>query len=527
MKRVCIIAVAVILLIPYAYAEEKAKVSLPTIFGDNMVLQRDKAVPVWGWAAPGENITVEFAGQKLSATADANGTWQTVLKAVPANAEPAVMKITGSETVTIKNVIVGDVWICSGQSNMEWSVGSSLQAKEEINAANFPLIRHIKVNHQPSDRPLTHFNGNWVECSPKTVARFTGAGYFFGRRLHQELNVPIGLINTSWGGTRIEPWTPPAGFAKIAEQKFAADILKRLEQADPTTAAGKANYTKIIADVEVWLRKAKADIAAGRYPAAMPALPSIGSSRQDPTRLYQGMVAPLVPYAIRGVIWYQGEANSREGISYYHKKRALVGGWREVWGQGDFPFYWVQLANFRHDYKMPARGDGYARIRDYQRKALDIAKTGMAVIIDIGDTRSIHPKNKQDVGWRLAQWALSKEYGRDIVPSGPLYKGYTVEGNKIRVSFEYTGGGLIVGRKEGLLPTQEVPQGKLERFAIAGADKKWVWAEAVIDGVTVVVSSPEVAEPAAVRYAYSGNPLGANLYNKEGLPASPFRTDDW
>lgn len=527
MKHLFIIVLAIIFSASYACAGKQPSVSLPTVFGNNMVLQRDITVPVWGWAAPKETVTVEFAGQKVSATADATGKWQIALKAMPANSKSAVLKISGSNTITIKNVVVGDVWICSGQSNMEWRVAGSLQSKKEAKAANFPLIRHIKVNHQQSDVPLTHFRGKWVQCSPKTVSDFTAVGYFFARSLYEKLNVPIGLINTSWGGTRIEPWTPPVGFTQIKEQKFATAISKRLELADPTTAAGKARYTKTIANVEVWADKAKADIAAGKRPPAMPILPSIGRSHQDPTRLYQGMVAPLVPYAIRGVIWYQGESNGGEGMSYYHKKRALVGGWREVWGQGDFPFYWVQLANFHGDNKKPVGGDGYARVRDAQRKALDIPKTGMAVIIDIGETGNIHPKNKQDVGDRLAQLAMSKEYGKSIVPCGPLYKSHTVEGDKIRVVFDNVGGGLIVGKKTGLAPTVAVPGGKLARFAIAGADKKWVWANAVIDGVSVVVSSPDVPKPVAVRYAYSANPLGANLYNKEGFPASPFRTDDW
>ena len=322
MKHLFIIALTAILLTLHVCADEKAKVSLPTIFGNNMVLQRDRVIPVWGWAEPGEAVTVEFSNQKVSTTADLSGKWKTALKAMPANAEPAVLKITGPNIIIIKNIVVGDVWVCSGQSNMEFPVKRSLQSKKESESANFPLIRHIKVNHQPSDKPLKHFNGSWVECSPKTVVNFTAVGYYFGRRLHQELNIPIGLINTSWGGTRIEPWTPPVGFARIKEQKFAADIIKRLAQVNPATADGRASYTKAIADIETWLSEAKADVSAGKYPPVMPTLPTIGRSRQDPTRLYQGMVAPLVPYAMRGTIWYQGESNGGEGMSYYHKKRA-------------------------------------------------------------------------------------------------------------------------------------------------------------------------------------------------------------
>ncbi len=526
MKHLSTIVLVTIFSISFAAAAKPPTVSLPAIFGDNMVLQRNCPVPVWGAAAPGETVTVEFAGQKASVTADAAGKWKTTLKPMPANSKPTVLTVRGSSnTVSIKNIVVGDVWICSGQSNMAWSVKISLQAKKEVSTANFPLIRHIKVPCRASDRPLVNFRGKWQKCSPQTVGNFTAAGYFFARRLYQELNVPIGLINTTWGGTRIEPWIPQIGFARIKQQKFAANILKRLESADPTTVAGKAAFNKSIANVEAWADKAKADVAAGKLPPALPTVPSIGNKHTYPACLYRGMVAPLVPYAIRGVIWYQGESNGNEGVSYYHKKRALVGSWRQVWGQGDFPFYWVQLANFRTDKKTPAGGDGFAKTRDAQRKALDIPKTGMAVIIDIGATRDIHPKNKQDVGARLAQLALSKEYGKKIVPNGPLYKGYKIEDGKIRVSFDNVGGGLIVGKKVGLAPTQAVPGGKLARFAICGADKKWAWADAVIDGESVLVSSPNVPNPVAVRYAYSGNPLGANLYNKEGIPASPFRTD--
>jgi sialate O-acetylesterase len=503
-----------------------ADVNMPTVFGNNMVLQRDRAIPVWGWADVGESVTVEFAGKSATSKAKGDGSWRVDLPAQKANAEAQTLTVKGKNTIAITNVLVGDVWVCSGQSNMEWSVAASAQPKEEAAVANYPLIRHIKVKKVPADQPKTHFEGQWQVCAPNTVMAFTAVGYYFGRRLHKELNVPIGLLNTSWGGTRIEPWTPPAGFNQIKDQSFAVDILKRIEQADPKSAAGKVRYEKAVKDVEAWLADAKTKLAAGKTPGPMPTLPTIGRSHQDPTRLYNGMVAPLIPYAIRGAIWYQGESNGGEAMTYYHKKHALVKGWREIWGQGDFPFYWVQLANFRGDNKLPQGGDGYAKIREAERLAMDLPKTGMATIIDIGDTKDIHPKNKQDVGGRLAQWALAQEYGKDIVPSGPLFKEAKVEGDKIRISFDNVGGGLIVGEKKGLAPTTEVAGGKLQRFAISADEKIWVWADAVIDGVTVVVSSPKVPKPIAVRYAYSGNPLGANLYNKEGLPASPFKTGE-
>ncbi|MBL7042857.1 MAG: hypothetical protein ISR77_29740, partial [Pirellulaceae bacterium] len=313
---------------------------------------------------------------------------------------------------------------------------------------------------------------------------------FFGRRLQNELKVPIGLVGSNWGGTRIEPWTTPAGFQSVPELKEIADQLSEREKKSRQGEEVK--------------------IGAG-----------------SPAAIYNAMVHPLAPFAMRGAIWYQGESNGGEGESYYHKTQALVNGWRELFNP-ELAFYWVQLADFQQPNDNPAGGDGWAKIREAQRKALTIPHTGMAVITDIGQANDIHPRNKQDVGWRLAQWALHQTYGcKDMVPCGPLYKCCEVAGGTIRVTFDHVGSGLMVGEKAGLEPTKEVPDGQLKRFAIAGADKQWHWAEATINGDTVVVKSPDVPEPVAVRYAYTMNPAGANLYNKEGIPASPFRTDDW
>jgi len=457
-----------------------AEVRLPAQFGSRMVLQQGKPAPVWGWADAGAKVTVAFAAQEKSATAGEDGKWTVTLDPLKASAAPGTMTVTaGDDVVKLDDVLVGEVWICSGQSNMEWTVGAC-NCPDDIAAADHPLMRQIKVPHKPSAEPLDDFQGSWVVCRPQTVPRFTAAGYFFARELHKELGVPIGLVNSSWGGTRVEPWTPPCGFAAVPEL---------------------------------------AETAEKTYDA---------KSHQQPTVLYNGMISPLVPLAIRGAIWYQGESNGGEGVSYYHKKRALIGGWRKLFGQGDFPFYFVQLANWQQPNDNPQGGDGWARLREAQLNTLKIPNTGMAVIIDIGEAGNIHPKNKQDVGRRLALWALAKDYGKeDLVYSGPLYQGMKVEGDKIRISFDHTGSGLMVGKKEGLEPVEEVKDGELKRFAVAGADRKWHWAEAVIDGDTVVVSCDEVKEPAAVRYAFSMNPQGCNLYNKEGLPASPFRTDDW
>lgn len=499
----------------------------PRVFGSNMVLQRGKPVPVWGKATAGQKVTVSFAGQSKSTKTDANGDWKITLDEMQASAKPRDMVIMSKNRAVFKNVLVGEVWICSGQSNMEWVVRSSTNAKEEIGQANYPAIRHIKVPHHATDVPQTDFNGSWTVCSPGTSAQYTAVGYYFGRALHRALGVPIGLINTSWGGTRIEPWTPLEGFKKIQNAAFTKSIIQRIEEADPTTAAGKMRYAAVMKEFRTWADLSEKRIANGQYPSSPPSMPSLGNNHQMPARLYRGMVHPLVPFAMRGAIWYQGESNGNEGITYLQKMQALIGGWRQVWGQGDFPFYFVQLANYTQDKNTPAGADGYAKVRDAQRQSLQIANTGMAVIIDIGETRDIHPKNKQDVGKRLAAWALARDYGKDVVASGPLYKSHKIEGKQIRVTFEYAGGGLMAGSKSGLNPTVATQNTPLARFAIAGKDRKWYWADARIDGESVVVFSDEVPNPVAVRYAYSANPLGANLYNKAGLPASPFRTDRW
>ena len=523
-RRVCWITLALVVLA--AAAPLYAAVRPATIFRDNMVLQREAPVPVWGWAAKGETVTVKFAGQHKTATAGEDGKWMVKLDPLQANAKGAVMEIAGTNKIAFKNVVVGEVWVCSGQSNMEWTVGGSTNREAETAAAKYPAIRHVKIGHINERRPTADFRRApaWAVCSPQSVAGFTAVGYFFARALHQELGVPIGLIGSNWGGTRVEPWTPPEGFRQVPELK---GLSARVDSWDPTTDVGNKAYLGTVAKLKEWLPAAEKALKAKGPVAPFPRLPEPGISHQEATKLYNGMIHPLIPYGIRGAIWYQGESNGGEGVSYYHKKRALIGGWRELWGQGDFPFYFVQLANWQNATDKPEGGDGWAKLREAQTKCLEISNTGMAVIIDIGEARDIHPRNKQDVGRRLARWALAKDYGKDIVYSGPLYKKHVVEGNKIRISFDHVGGGLIVGEKKGLEPTREVPNGKLQRFAIAGADKKWHWAEATVEGDAIVVSSKDVPKPIAVRYAYSMNPAGCNLYNKEGLPASPFRTDSW
>ena len=505
-------------------ATAPAAVRLPKVFGDHMVLQRGMPVPVWGWAEKGQELTVTFAGQEKKATAGADGRWMVKLDALETSEKPATLTVTAGgegKAIRLKDVLVGEVWIGSGQSNMEMGVGGCLEAGKVIKDAKYPKIRLFTVPKRPSGYPMDDVDGQWRACDPGSVGGFSAALYFFGLRIHKDVGVPVGLIHTSWGGTRIEPWTPPCGFKAVESLK---GIVKQVADA-------RARYDREMAAslgaIEGWLSRAKSAVARKGSIPPFPALPRHPlNSSGTPTGLYNGMVHPLIPFAFRGATWYQGESNGGEGMSYYEKKKALIGGWRELWGQGDFAFYFVQLANFQAPSRKPEGGDGWARVREAQTACLDIPHTGMAVIIDIGMAGNIHPKNKQDVGERLALWALAKDYGKkDLVYSGPQFKSMKVDGGKIVVSFDHVGGGLMVGEKEGLAPTKEVKDGELKQFAIAGADKKWVWAKAEIQGETVVVSSDEVAKPVAVRYAFSMNPEGCNLYNKEGLPAVPFRTD--
>jgi len=509
-----------------AVSAAPAATRLPSVFSDNMVLQRGVSVPVWGWAEAGEKVTVKFAGQEKVATAGADGKWMTKLDAMEASDTPAEMTIAdgSGKTRKLKSILVGEVWLGSGQSNMEMSVGGCLESGKFCKEAKYPAVRMFTVAKKPAGQPRDDVSGRWQVCSPSSVRGFSAVAYFFGRRIHKELGVPVGLIHSSWGGTRIEPWTPPCGFQAVGSLQ---SFVKQIDQAP---ARYRKGVGEAISRVEAWLPKAKQALADnGEIPPA-PSMPkhSLNSSG-SPTGLYNGMIHGLIPFAMRGALWYQGESNGGEGKSYYEKKRALIGGWRKLWGQGDFPFYFAQLASFMQPNSKPEGGDGWARVREAQAACLSIPNTGMAVLTDIGDGRNIHPKNKQDVGDRLALWALAKDYGRkDLVHSGPIYSGSKVDGGRMVLSFDHAGSGLMVGKKEGLAPAQEVAGGTLKGFSIKGADGKWYWADARIDGKAIVVSSDKVSKPVAARYAFTTNTDHCNFYNKEGLPAVPFRTDpDW
>jgi sialate O-acetylesterase len=490
-----------------------AEVRLPHVIGNDMVLQRDLPLPIWGWADPGEKVTVQLGPNTVAATADEKGNWRVKLPALPAGG-PHELTVNGKNTLKLSGILVGEVWLCSGQSNMEMGVGMVQNAKAEIAAADFPQIRLFCVPHRPSGLPVPDVDAAWKPCTPQTIAQvgwggFSAAAYFFGRALHRELNVPIGLIESSWGGTLIEPWTPPEGFAGVPALKpFVAAIEKA--NADYRQALPPA-----LDALEGWIKTNRQALAeAGPLPPTLGLPGHPLSSEGRPTGLYYGMIHPLAPIAIRGAIWYQGESNamSHDGMAYFDKMKALIGGWRQVWGQGDFPFYYVQLAPYRYNCPATYLPEAW----EAQVAALSIPNTGMIVTTDITDLGDIHPKNKVDVGKRLALWALAKAYGKtDIAYSGPLYKSMQVEGNKIRLSFEYTTGGLA--SRDGQ---------PLTWFEIAGEDRKFAKAQAEIDGDAVVVFSPDVAKPVAVRLGWSQEAM-PNLMNKAGLPASPFRTDKW
>ncbi|HEY3375925.1 MAG TPA: sialate O-acetylesterase [Armatimonadota bacterium] len=630
-------------------------VKLPALFCEHMVLQRDIPLPVWGWAESGEAIRVEIAGVQATGVAGADGRWRVTLPALPAGG-PHTLTVCGANTVTVADVLVGDVWVCSGQSNMEWPLNSVNDATEEVAAAQYPAMRLFTVPKTAVIEARVDTDAYWSLCEPRSAEAFSAVAYFFGRELHSALDVPIGLINTSWGGTLAEAWTSREALLSEPELRdMVTDYEKVL--ANPDAAAresaaavqawwdtythdpGNFGLAKGWAAPETdtrnwptmklptkwqgaghpysgvfWFRKevnVPADWAGRElelgigacdkddqtyfngvqvgslthldradswctlrsYPVpgalvrpgknvitvrafsyaydggligpagsmrltapgsdpifldgdwqyqvehnlgqvpGMPAPPLGDGNPNSPFALFNGMIAPLLPYAIKGAIWYQGESNADRAEQYRTLFPTMISDWRRAWGQGDFPFYFVQLANYMSDPVEPV-DTAWARLREAQTMTLSLPHTGMAVIIDIGEPNDIHPRNKQDVGRRLALNALGTAYGHTLTYSGPLYRAATVEGNAIRVTFDHVGGGLLA------------KGGALRGFAIAGADKQFIWAEATIDGDSVVVSSPVVPAPVAVRYGWANDPQ-CTLYNDADLPASPFRSDDW
>jgi len=476
---------------------------------DHMVLQREKPVAVWGWADAGESVTVAFAGQSKTATADADGKWMLKLDALTASAEPRSLTVTGKDghKIEVKDVLVGEVWLGSGQSNMSFTVQSANNFGAEKTAAKYPLIRHYREASTHATTPAAEGKGVWQECTPENVGGFSAVLYFFGRELHTDLGVPVGLINTSVGGTPIESWVSAEAQSSDPETKANFDAKMKDYLAFDEAKAPEL-YQRQLATWKAAVAKAKANGTPFVTPGPKDPL-AMRKLKGGPAGLFNAKVANLVPYTLRGMLWYQGEGNAGNAALYHKQLSQLVTSWRTLWND-EVPFAWVQLPNYT------SPGEGWPRIRESMMKTLELPKTGMAITIDLGDIKNIHPTNKQDVGKRLSLWALGTVYGKSVPAiSGPLPAGSSISGNTITVSFKHTNGGL-----------KSISGGALTGFQIAGEDKQWKPAAAKIIGETVVVSSADVAQPAAVRYAWKDWPE-YSLANGAGLPASPFRTDDW
>ncbi|QDU78549.1 hypothetical protein Pla110_02530 [Polystyrenella longa] len=486
-----------------------ADVKLPSIIGDNMVLQQGKELPFWGWADAGEKVTVTVGEKSASTTAGDDGKWMVKVPAVDAFG-PIAVTVAGNNSIEVQNVLVGNNWVCGGQSNMEWPVVKSNNPDEEIANADYPQIRMFKAVHTVAAEPQKDVVGNWVVCSPDTVALHSAVGYFFGRELLKRTEQPVGLIESNWGGTPAESWT------SMDKMKSVDELQPILDRWDGIIANHDSIMKKYEEQITAWKAKVAAAKEAGEKEPGKPRLGYHANHHHRPSSLYNGMIHPLVPFAIQGAIWYQGESNAGRAYQYRTLFPEMITNWREKWGQGDFPFYFVQLANFMAVEDKPV-DSAWAELREAQSMTLSLPNTGQAVIIDIGEAKDIHPKNKQDVGYRLALIALHDVFGKtDVVYSGPTYKSMEVEGKEAHLQFDHVGGGLVA-KGDGE---------ELKGFAIAGEDQKFYWADARIEGDTVIVSSDEVSVPVSVRYAWANNPI-CNLFNEAGLPASPFRTDEW
>ena len=525
--RTCFISmrkvVALLLLAGLLSAESlQAELKLHSLFTDHVVLQQGMTVPVWGQANPEENVEVSFAGQKAKVKADANGRWMALLNPLTMSADPAELKVSaGKESVTIKDVLVGEVWVCSGQSNMGMPVSQSFDADKTVGEAEkgaYGNVRLFRVPVRGENERQSKVDALWAVCDGKSVARFSAAGFYFGRALSRDLEVPVGLIQSAMGGTNAYSWLNSETYGSNPAAKESREYFAQAVKGHPK--AIKLYEKRMVA----WREKVKEANRAGvKMERKAPREPMGPEHVKRPTGLYNAMVAPLQPYAIKGAIWYQGEANSRPpfATNYEELMLAMIEGWRQDWAaqlpgkeaKKDFPFYLVQLPNFSGGH-----AQGWPVIREQMLKFWQEGKnTGMAVAIDVGETKDIHPRNKIPVGERLARFARGNAYGEDLVYSGPIYESMAVKGSSIEVKFAHAGGGLK--SSDGMT---------LRHFSVAGADGAFVDAEAKISSKdTLTITSDKVKEPRAVRYAWANNPEKINFYNAEELPASPFRTDNW
>lgn len=512
-------AALALLFVQFMAVSVYADVKLASPFGNHMVLQQGKKVPVWGTADPAEKITVSFLKQKVTITADEDGQWKISLNKL-AYGGPYTLTVSGKNTIVLNDVYVGEVWLCSGQSNMDMTVAREdrywcgvFNEKEEVASANYPTIRFFDVDFTPNEKLQKEVRGKWEVVSPQTVGHMSAAAYFFARDLQKKLGVPVGLITTAYGASTAEAWIRKEALEANPKFTYLLDTFQsKLNRYFADTAAQR----KYAVAYEKWKVDAAKAKAEGRDEVRGPRNPNPAVDQHNPYVLWNGMVAPLVPYAIKGALWYQGESNGPTAKIYADIMQTLIIDWRRQWGSEAFPFIYVQLANHQKLITDPMKDDQMVTVREAQRQNLSIPNTAMVVAIDNanpGDPNDIHPKNKQDIGKRLALAALGTVYKQKMVYSGPLYDKMEVEGNKVRLQFKHTGSGLFVKGDT------------LKGFAIAGPDKKFVHADAVIEGNTVVLSSASITNPLAVRYGWAKNPP-VNLYNKEGLPASPFKTDE-
>lgn len=474
-----------------------AALKLPNVFSDHMVVQQNLPIKIWGWTKPGQDVSIEFAGTTTAAKANDAGRFDASLPAVAADGKSHTLTIKADETTTLNDVLIGEVWICSGQSNMQWTVNASNDSDLERLAGKNPNIRMINFPQTGSQTPIeTHPDRKWMLCTPETVGSFSAVGYFFARQLNDTIDVPIGMINNAWGGSACEAW-------------ISRDVLN----ADPQYKPLMDSWLEREAQFEAL--SAKSELSEGEK-KTLDNLKRQMPGNHRPGNIYNGVLKSHLGYGIRGAIWYQGESNASRAYQYRELFPLMISKWREEWAQGNFPFYWVQLADFRDEKTDPVESD-WAELREAQTMTMaKLPHTGQAVIVDIGEGKDIHPMNKVDVGRRLARWALANEYGVKVPFRSPQYKSMEAKDSSIVLTFDYVDGGWRP------FDVKE-PVG----FAIAGEDKKFVWAKAKInDDGSIEVSSPEVPKPVSVRYAWADNPV-CNMFSKAGLPLTPFRTDDW
>lgn len=541
-------------------------VAMPLIFGDHMVLQQDSKLPVWGWADPGEDVTVKVGDKSARTQAGTDGKWRVDLPPFPPGTQPLTMTVVGKNRLTFNDVLLGDVWIAAGQSNMEIPVGVCHNAAEAMAKAGDPQLRFFTVRPMTTLQPETglrkptgpHPDCIWLVAAPDTVGHCSGVSYFFGRSLRQSLHRPIGLINSTFYSSAAEAWTPVDALEKhVATDPMIQPWLDARENEIKLFPPIEEQYNKDLAaypdvlkhfnEVDLpaykvamndWHKACDLARTSGQEPPPQPAnvirpqppmWPGAGGI-QIVGNLFNGQIAPIIPYAIKGVIWYQGEANAGRADQYQWLLPAMIDSWREKWVEGDFPFLLVQLASFGGVAQEPCLpNDKWPYLREAQFQiASRIKNSGIATALDVGAPNNIHPRDKMDVGERMALVARNKVYSENVLSSGPTFASMKVEGTKIRISFANVGSGLIMAVPPWIPPGFSPPPiDALHGFATAGDDRKWVWADAQIDGNDVVVSSDQVPNPVAIRYGWANSPLNINFYNKEGLPAFPFRTDNW